>query len=75
VKSTSIYKSIAGEQEVMRLYESALARWPVPCDRLNIATRQGNTFAIASGNAEAPEDASIANRGATGCLDSFTESR
>ncbi len=54
MKSTSIYKSVAGEQEVMRLYESALERWPVLCDRLNIATRQGDTFAIASGDTDAP---------------------
>jgi pimeloyl-ACP methyl ester carboxylesterase len=38
----------------MAIYESVLARWPVPYDTLNIPTRHGNTFVIASGEPSAP---------------------
>ena len=49
-----IYKSPAGEEAVMALYDSLLARWPVPCETLNIPTRHGNTFVIASGEKSSP---------------------
>jgi pimeloyl-ACP methyl ester carboxylesterase len=45
----SIYKSPAGEQAVMALYDSWLARWPAPYTTLNVPTRHGSTFVIASG--------------------------
>lgn len=38
----------------MALYESLLARWPVPYTTLNLPTRQGSTFAIASGQESSP---------------------
>jgi len=50
----SIYKSPAGERAVMTLYDSMLARWPVPYKALNIPTRHGDTFVIASGKESAP---------------------
>jgi pimeloyl-ACP methyl ester carboxylesterase len=50
----SIYKSAAGEQTVMALYEARLRRWPVPYTTLNVPTRHGQTFAIASGPDSAP---------------------
>lgn len=50
----SIYKSSAGEQAVMALYESLLTRWPVPHTTLNLPTRHGSTFAIASGRESSP---------------------
>ncbi len=49
-----IYTSAAGEQVVMVLYDSLLRRWPVPYTTLNIPTRHGNTFVIASGEEAAP---------------------
>jgi pimeloyl-ACP methyl ester carboxylesterase len=49
-----IYRSPAGEQAVMALYDAALARWPVPYTPLHIPTRHGTTFVIASGDAAAP---------------------
>lgn len=52
--ANSIYKSSAGEREVMALYEALLARWPVPYEALNIPTRHGCTFVIASGRETAP---------------------
>lgn len=51
----SIYKSSAGEGAVMAFYDAMLARWPVPYETINISTRQGNTFVIASGKETAPE--------------------
>jgi len=45
----SIYKSPAGERAIMAWYDSALARWPVPCETFNIPTRHGDTFVLASG--------------------------
>src|SRR5262249_820679 len=45
----SIYKSPAGQQAVMALYDSLLTRWPVPYVPLNVPTRHGRTSVIASG--------------------------
>jgi pimeloyl-ACP methyl ester carboxylesterase len=50
----SIYKSEAGKQEIMALYDAVLARWPVPYETCRVPTRHGDTFAIASGDSFAP---------------------
>ncbi len=50
----SIYKSHAGQQAVMALYDSFLRRWPVPHRMLTVPTRYGSTFVIASGEESAP---------------------
>ena len=50
----SIYKSPAGEQAVMALYDAWLTRWPVPYTALHVPTRHGRTFIIASGEETAP---------------------
>jgi pimeloyl-ACP methyl ester carboxylesterase len=50
----SIYKSQAGEREVMALYDAVLSRWPVPHTTARIATRHGGTFVISSGADVAP---------------------
>ncbi len=52
--SLSIYKSSQGRELIMRLYDEALARWPVPFEPLTLDTRHGRTFAIASGDRSAP---------------------
>ncbi|MBC8236386.1 alpha/beta hydrolase, partial [bacterium] len=54
MSTKSIYKSPEGEKAVMDLYDSLLARWPVPCETLNIPTQHGDTFVIASGEKSAP---------------------
>lgn len=54
MSTTSLFKSPAGERAIMAIYESVLASWPVPYDTLNIPTRHGNTFVIASGEPSAP---------------------
>jgi len=38
----------------MARYDALLARWPVPCATLDVASRYGATFVIASGNESAP---------------------
>lgn len=54
MKEKSIYKSSAGRDEIMALYHKVLAQWPLPYTHINIPTRYGNTFVIASGNTSAP---------------------
>ncbi len=49
-----IYRSVEGEQAVMAAYESALAQWPAPCERVYLPTRYGETHVIASGEPDAP---------------------
>lgn len=49
-----IFKSSAGEEAILALYDSLLARWPVAHEELAIPTRHGETFVVASGAAGAP---------------------
>jgi pimeloyl-ACP methyl ester carboxylesterase len=49
-----IYRSPAGEKEIMAWYDKVLARWPVPHEDLTLPTGHGDTFIIASGKASAP---------------------
>ena len=51
---TSIYKSAEGERKIKELNDMVSGYWPVPCDKLNISTRHGNTFIIASGEVKSP---------------------
>lgn len=51
---TTIYKSPADYQAVMRIYDNALARWSVPYEAMTLPTRHGDTFAIASGDVASP---------------------
>jgi pimeloyl-ACP methyl ester carboxylesterase len=53
MSSQSIYKSSTGEKAVMDWYDSMIAHWPVPCETLNLPTRYGNAFVIASGRQSA----------------------
>ena len=50
MKTKSIYKSPAGHDKIMFLYDKVLAQWPVPYQHINLPTRYGDTFAIASGD-------------------------
>ncbi len=54
MSTKSIYKSPAGERAIIARYDALLARWPVPCTTLDVASRYGTTFVIASGNESAP---------------------
>jgi pimeloyl-ACP methyl ester carboxylesterase len=53
MESFTLYKSAAGEKQVMDLYHKTLANWPVPYQTFNIDTRHGKTFIIASGEESA----------------------
>ena len=44
-----IFKSAAGRDAILDIYDSVLARWQVPYRPLELPTRYGRTFAIASG--------------------------
>jgi pimeloyl-ACP methyl ester carboxylesterase len=54
MSTKSIYKSPVGEKAIMAWYDDLLACWPTPCTTLNVASRYGTTFVIASGNESAP---------------------
>jgi pimeloyl-ACP methyl ester carboxylesterase len=49
-----IYKTEAGEREIRRRYEQALANWPVPAEHLRVPTREGDTFVLVCGPEDAP---------------------
>ena len=53
MNTKSIYRTPTGEKAVMAWYASILSRWPIPHETMNIATRHGNTFVIASGQPSA----------------------
>ena len=54
MRARSIYKSTAGRDEILALYGEVLAQWPLPYTHLNLPTRYGNTFVMASGDISAP---------------------
>ena len=45
-----VFKSKDGKRQVMDLYDRMLGQWPVEHEFLEIPTRHGNTFVIASGD-------------------------
>jgi pimeloyl-ACP methyl ester carboxylesterase len=49
ITAKPLYKSPAGEAEVMALYDKVLSVWPAPHDDSRLKTRFGETFIIASG--------------------------
>ncbi len=51
---STIYKSPEGERELLRMYRANLDGWPVPAEHVRVPTREGETFAVVSGPADAP---------------------
>jgi pimeloyl-ACP methyl ester carboxylesterase len=51
---SSVFKSKQGEKLVRERYRAFLDRWPVPREEVRVATSQGETFVVASGDAGAP---------------------
>ena len=51
---SAIYRSQAGARAVRECYLQFLDRWPVPNERIVVATREGDTFVLACGPKEAP---------------------
>lgn len=49
-----IYKTEAGEREILRRYKQTLARWPVPAEHVRVPTREGETFVLVCGPEDAP---------------------
>ncbi len=49
-----VYKSEAAARDIAERYTALLRRWPVANTQLRLATRQGETFVIASGPVDAP---------------------
>ncbi len=54
MSTEAIYKSRAGKDKIMALYDAVLARWPIPYETFNLPTRHGETFVIAGGEKLAP---------------------
>ncbi|MFE3222825.1 alpha/beta fold hydrolase [Nocardia sp. NPDC059228] len=50
----AIYKSEAGRAAIQARYRDILRQWPVPAEQLHLATREGDTFVLASGPQDAP---------------------
>src|SRR5512133_1779901 len=50
MRTTSVFRTPAGEEAVMAFYDNILAHWPVSYETLNIPTRHGSTFVVASGD-------------------------
>lgn len=51
---SSIYKSAAGRDRIVAIYEEVLARWPAPGEQKCLDTRHGRTFVIVAGDRQAP---------------------
>ncbi|WP_216209189.1 alpha/beta fold hydrolase [Amycolatopsis aidingensis] len=49
-----IYKTEAGEREILRRYEQSLANWPIPAEHRRVPTREGDTFVLVCGPVDAP---------------------
>lgn len=50
----TIYKTENGKEKIMALYDAVLARWPAAYETLDLPTRHGRTFVIASGKKASP---------------------
>lgn len=48
------YRSPAGYEAVMALYDRAMEQWPVAYERMSVATRHGDTFVLAWGEVDRP---------------------
>jgi pimeloyl-ACP methyl ester carboxylesterase len=51
---SGIYTSEAGGRLIRQRYRELLDSWPVPHEHLRVQTREGETFVVASGPADAP---------------------
>jgi pimeloyl-ACP methyl ester carboxylesterase len=54
VKNNKAFKTQQGREEVLKYYDMLLEKLTIPYERLNISTRHGNTFCIATGDVSAP---------------------
>jgi pimeloyl-ACP methyl ester carboxylesterase len=63
-RTTDIYRSAAGAALVRKRYDELLDLWPVPAERLQIPTRQGETFVVATGPVDGPPVLALQGSGA-----------
>jgi pimeloyl-ACP methyl ester carboxylesterase len=54
VKENKAFKTQQGRDEVLKYYDMLLEKLTIPYEKLNIKTRNGNTFMIAAGDVYAP---------------------
>jgi pimeloyl-ACP methyl ester carboxylesterase len=54
MKNQQIFKSAAGRQAILEVYDSILKRWPVPYESLSVNTQYGQTYVQACGADSAP---------------------
>jgi pimeloyl-ACP methyl ester carboxylesterase len=52
--NTAVYRSLSGQHAVERSYREHLQRWTVPLRHRTVATREGQTFVLDCGPADAP---------------------
>ncbi|MDE3722095.1 alpha/beta fold hydrolase [Nocardiopsis sp. N85] len=65
---SAIYRSEAGEREILRRYREVLDTWPVPAERVRLPTREGETFVLVSGPEDAPPVVLLHGSGANGSV-------
>lgn len=53
-KQLSIYPSFEIEQQIMAMYHAKIAKWPAPCEAIEVSTRFGKTHINAYGPKDAP---------------------
>jgi pimeloyl-ACP methyl ester carboxylesterase len=54
MRNQVIFKSAAGRDAILDIYDSVLARWRLPYQAMELPTRHGRTFVITSGVESAP---------------------
>jgi pimeloyl-ACP methyl ester carboxylesterase len=65
---SAVYRSEAGRDLVQAQYRELLARWPAGTDQLRVPTREGETFVVACGPADAPPVVLLQGSGANAAM-------
>jgi pimeloyl-ACP methyl ester carboxylesterase len=65
---TGIYVSAEGARAIEQRYRGVLDLWPVPSEQLTVPTREGETFVVACGPADAPPVVLLHGAGANSAM-------